>query len=185
MTLVAPGVTTERRAACHRRVSGCGRYVAEVTWLRRFREADGYERWALWSEWPLVAMGLLFLAVLIIPLAKPLTEAQSRALDIANVVIWALFVVDYLVRLYLSPFRWPFVKTHVLDLMVIAVPFFRPFRLLRLFAIVVSTTRRAGGLVVRQVTLYVVAITVIITSTSAVVVYDAEKDTGGHHQDAG
>ena len=150
-----------------------------MTWVRRFREERGFERWGVWTEWPLVLLGLLFLVVLILPLAEPLSARQSRALDVANFVIWALFVVDYGTRLYLAPARQVFVRSHVLDLIVIAVPFLRPFRLLRLFAIVVSTTRRAGGLAVRQVTLYVVAITVVITSTAAVVVYDAERNSGG------
>ena len=143
--------------------------------MRRFREADGYARWLRWTEWPLVVLGLLFLAVLILPLADPLTENETVALDVANVVIWALFVVDYLTRLYLVDDRRQFVRTHVLDLIVIVVPFLRPFRLLRLLAILISTTRRAGGLAVRQVTLYVIGVAVILTSVGAVVVYDAEK----------
>lgn len=147
--------------------------------LRRFRLNGGYELWNRWAEWPLVGLGLIFLVVLILPLAEPLDDAASRALDIANVAIWGVFVVDYFARLYLALSRRRFVRTHVLDLIVIAVPFLRPFRLLRLFAIVVSTTRRAGGLAVRQVTLYVVAVAVIITSTSAVVVYDAERQGTG------
>lgn len=150
-----------------------------MTWLRQFRSDGGYEKWDRWAEWPLVVLGLAFLVVLILPLAEPLSDGESHALDIANVAIWAVFVVDYFARLYLSPSRRHFVRTHILDLIVIAVPFLRPFRLLRLFAIVVSTTRRAGGLAVRQVTLYVVAVAVIITSTAAVVVYDAERQGTG------
>ena len=57
--------------------------------------ADGYSRWERWVEWPLVGLALLFLAVLILPLAEPLTPAQKHALDVANVAIWAIFVVDY------------------------------------------------------------------------------------------
>jgi voltage-gated potassium channel len=98
------------------------------------------------------------------------------ALDAANIVIWALFVVDYLTRLYLVDDRRRFVRSHVLDLIVIVVPFLRPFRLLRLPAIVVSTSRRAGGLAVRRVTLYVIGVAVIVMSVGAVVVYDAEKE---------
>jgi voltage-gated potassium channel len=150
-----------------------------VTWLRRFRAEGGYQRWDRSAEWPLVVLGLLFLVILILPLAEPLSEDQSHALDVANVAIWAVFVIDYFTRLYLAPSRRQFVRTHILDLIVIAVPFLRPFRILRLFAIVVSTTRRAGGLAVRQVTLYVVAVAVIITSTAAVVVYDAERQGTG------
>jgi voltage-gated potassium channel len=143
--------------------------------LRRFRETNGYERWLRWTEWPLVLLGLLFLVVLILPLAEPLTDAETIALDIANVAIWLLFVVDYLTRLYLVDDRRRFVRTHVLDLIVIVVPFLRPFRLLRLLAILISTTRRAGGLAVRKVTLYVLGVSVIMASVGAVVVYDAEK----------
>lgn len=144
--------------------------------LRAFKDQDGYARWLRWTEWPLVVLGLLFLVVLILPLAEPLSETAQRALDVANVVIWALFVTDYLTRLYLVDDRRQFMRTHILDLIVIAVPFLRPFRLLRLLAIVISTTRRAGGLAVRRVTLYVIGVTVIVMSVGAVVVYDAEKE---------
>lgn len=141
-----------------------------------FRANGGYERWLRWTEWPLVALGLLFLVVLILPLAAPLTEAESTTLDVANIVIWLLFVLDYGARLYLVGDRRQFVRTHILDLVVIAVPFLRPFRLLRLLAIVISTSRRAGGLAVRRVTLYVIGVAVIVMSVGAVVVYDAEKE---------
>lgn len=144
--------------------------------LREFRAQDGYERWLRWTEWPLVILGLLFLVVLILPLATSLSAEQNTALDIANVTIWVLFVVDYAARLYLVEDRPRFVRTHILDLIVIAVPFLRPFRLLRLLAIVISTSRRAGGLVVRRVLLYVIGVSVIVMTVSAVVVFDAEKE---------
>lgn len=147
--------------------------------LRAFRERDGLSRWDNWLTWPLIALGLLFLVVLILPLAQPLTPKEASALRVANVAIWAAFVVDYLARLYLSLERAQFVRTHVFDLIVIAVPFLRPFRLLRLVAIVASTTRRAGGLVVRRVTLYVLGVAVVVMAVSAVVVYDAEQHAAG------
>jgi voltage-gated potassium channel len=145
------------------------------TRLAAFRRDGGYHRWDSVAEWPLVVLGLLFVAVLILPLAEPLTGLEVRWLGIANVVIWAIFVVDYVARVYLSLDRGKWIRTHLLDLIVIAVPFLRPFRLLRLLAIVVATGRRAGGLVVQQVTLYVVCIAVVISMTSAVVVYNAER----------
>ena len=147
--------------------------------LIAFRRNGGYHRWDSVAEWPLVGLGLLFLGVLILPLAEPLTKLEFRWLNAANVVIWAIFVVDYVARVYLSLDRRKWIRTHVLDLIVIAVPFLRPFRVLRLLAILLSTTRRVGGLVVRQVTLYVVGIAVIISMTSAVVVYNAERRAPG------
>jgi voltage-gated potassium channel len=154
-------------------------HAGVIARIERFRAADGYARWDRWLAWPLVVLGLAFLVVLILPLARPMTSAESRALAAANLIIWAAFVFDYFARVYLSDDRRRFIRTHVLDLIVVAVPFLRPFRLLRLFAIVASTTRRAGGLVVRQVTLYVIAVALVVMSCSAVVVYDAERKVPG------
>lgn len=51
--------------------------------------------------------------------------------------VWAVFVVEYVVKLYLAPSRRRFVRTHLLDLLVIAVPFLRrAARLLRLLRLV-------------------------------------------------
>jgi len=147
--------------------------------LRRFRDRDGYEQWLRWSEWPLVVLGLLFVVVLVLPLAQPLTDAETKTLQVANIAIWAVFAADYGLRLYLVRDRRIFVRTHVLDLIAIAVPFLRPLRLIRLLAIVISTSRRAGGLVVRRVTLYVLGVAVIVLSVGAVVIYDAERRVEG------
>ena len=49
--------------------------------LSTFRAKDGYQRWMHWTEWPLVVLGLAFLAVLILPLTEPLTGAETRGLD--------------------------------------------------------------------------------------------------------
>src|SRR5664280_2404661 len=47
---------------------------------------------------------------------------------VADVAIWAAFAVDYVARLYLAPARWRFVRSHLLDLLVLVVPFLRPLR---------------------------------------------------------
>jgi voltage-gated potassium channel len=120
-------------------------------------------------------LALLFLFVLILPLAEPLSAGVAHGLDIANVVIWLLFAADYLILLYLALDRRTYLRTHILELLVVVLPILRPFRLLRLFAIVASTTRRAGGLVVRRVTVFVCCIAAISLATAAVVVFDAEK----------
>ena len=149
------------------------------SWLSEFRADSGFERWEVWTEWPLVGLALVFLVVLILPLAHPLSAGVRQGLDVANVLIWAVFAADYLLLLYLALDRRRYVRTHVLDLLVVVLPFLRPFRLLRLFAIVSSTARRAGGRLVRQVTVFAVLTAVIVMATSAVVVFDVEKSAPG------
>src|SRR3954470_23624762 len=50
------------------------------SWLRAFRADRGAERWAKWTEWPLIVLALIFLVVLILPLAHPITATESHAL---------------------------------------------------------------------------------------------------------
>jgi voltage-gated potassium channel len=63
-------------------------------------------------------LSLVFVFLFIAPLAfRHLTPDQTTALNTANIAIWVIFLVDYLVRLYLAPERWRFVRTHVVDLL--------------------------------------------------------------------
>ena len=147
--------------------------------LARFRANGGYERWCQWAEWPMVALSVVFLCVLILPLSANLTNGQATTLRILDLVIWGVFAVEYLVRLYLVEARAQWVKTHVLDLLVVAVPFLRPFRLLRVVAILMSSSRRAGAHVVRQVLIYVAVTSAIVMSVCAVIVYHEEHTARG------
>ena len=59
-----------------------------------------------------------------------------------------MFALDYVVRLWLSPGRRGFVRTHDLDLLVIALP------LLRLVTLVRIVNRKASGSLRGQVVAY-------------------------------
>ena len=96
------------------------------------------EAWERSADYVLVP-----LALILIPLAVHLTPQEQAAFLVANILIWVAFAVDYFVRLYLAPARGRFVRTHVLDFIVVCVPFLRPLRLLRVIGI-------AGEYVVRS-----------------------------------
>jgi len=46
--------------------------------------------------------------------------------------VWAAFVVEYLVKLYLAPSRRRFITHHLIDLAIVALSLLRPLRILRL-----------------------------------------------------
>src|SRR5215203_3797857 len=96
-------------------------YFQRVETLKEFRADGGYERWDRWLAWPMVVLGLLFIAVLILPLAHPLTPGARQALNAANLVIWVAFALDYVTRVFLAPDRRHFIRTHILDLIVVVV----------------------------------------------------------------
>jgi len=77
---------------------------------------------------------------------------EGAGIDAVNLVIWAVFAVDYVARPYLSPKAGGFAKSHKLEAIVVAVPFLRPLRLLRLVSIVVAGSRRAANKAVGRLT---------------------------------
>lgn len=97
--------------------------------LHRFREpvvtalGQGRVRWAY--EAVMIALAVTVAVLLAFP-----DEGWVRT---ANVVIWAIFVVDYVVRLGLSTDRRRFVRRNVPDLIaILPLDFFRLARLARL-----------------------------------------------------
>ncbi len=90
------------------------------------------ERFEAAVEIPMIVLSLLIVPVALMPVVEDLTATSLRTLEVLGVVIWALFAVQYIVLLYLSTDRWHTVKTHKLDLVLVALPFLRPLRLFRI-----------------------------------------------------
>jgi len=96
------------------------------------RSQDAYDRFSALVEVPMTVLALLWLAILVVPAVTHVPTAAAEALDSIDYVIWAAFVAEYLVKLYLAPSRRRFVRGHIIDLLVIAIPVSRPLRVLRL-----------------------------------------------------
>jgi voltage-gated potassium channel len=101
--------------------------------MRSFgRSQDAYDRFSSFVEVPMTVLALLWLPVLVVPAIVHVSAGAGNALDTIDYLVWAVFVVEYLIKLYLAPSRWHFFRSHLIDLLVIAVPVFRPLRVLRL-----------------------------------------------------
>jgi voltage-gated potassium channel len=87
------------------------------------------------DPWALV-LAIAWLPVLIIPLITTLHGAIAAAFEALDYFVWAAFAVEYAVKLRLAVDRRRFVRHHLLDLAVVAVPILRPLRLARLFRFV-------------------------------------------------
>jgi voltage-gated potassium channel len=95
----------------------------------RLRGEDRYERLA---GPPLAVLGLVFLAVYALPILKPdLSPSYQTACYTISLVVWIVFVVDYLARLAMARDRLQFVRRYWLDLLIIALPMMRPLRAVR------------------------------------------------------
>lgn len=106
------------------------------------RSKDAYDRFSAAVDVPLTVLAVLWLPVLVLPLVIRVRGGVASTFDTIDYLVWAVFVVEYLVKLYLAPARWLFIRGHLVDLLVIAVPVLRPLRLLRLLRLL--TLARSG-----------------------------------------
>ena len=135
--------------------------------------------WERATEWPLTGAAVVFLGAYA---WEVLTNAQGGTKNAAELMIdavWALFGVDYLVRLTLAPSRGRWFLRHLPDLAIIVLPFLRPLRLLRLVTLVSIMQRSAGTALRGRITLYTVGSAALLIFTSALASLDAERHEPG------
>jgi voltage-gated potassium channel len=99
---------------------------------RLARSQDAYDRFAAAVDTPLMVITILWLPILLIPLVSPVHGSVAETFAIIDYTVWALFVLEYGIKMYLTPARGRYFRTHLLDLLIVAVPFFRPARVGRL-----------------------------------------------------
>lgn len=131
-------------------------------------------------EKPLAIAALIFLAGYSVEvLCQPHGMARTVVSDVQNVT-WAVFVVDYLIRLRKVEAgqrrRW-FLR-HLFDLAIVALPLLRPLRLLRLVYLVNALQRAVGSAIRGKVIIYAVFGAVLLVYVSSLAVLDAER---GHN----
>jgi voltage-gated potassium channel len=140
------------------------------------RTLERVERWERRTAGTLTGLAVLFIVVYAVPILRPAMPADWRtACEVANVVIWVLFAVDYIVRLRLSPDRLRFLRSNLFDLAVLALPALRPLRMLRLVTALLVLNRRTERWTRGRLALYVGASTAMLVLVAGLAVLDAER----------
>ncbi|AOZ73431.1 hypothetical protein BK816_02570 [Boudabousia tangfeifanii] len=124
----------------------------------------------------MIAAFAFFIAYAWSVLDTSLSPLEEQILFWTQIALWALFVIDYLVRLALCPEPWTFVKRNWFDLLVISLPMFRPLRLLQLLAVLRVFDRHAGNAMRGKVATYAIGTTLIVLIVSALAILDVERN---------
>lgn len=136
-------------------------------------------RWERAAEWPLVIAALIFLAAYAAQILATPEGLVETASEVVLKATWVVFVVDYVVRLLITRHRWRWFWHHLLDLAIVALPIFRPLRLMRFFTIIALIQRNTGSMLRGRVAAFTVGATALTVFVAALAVYDAERGSGG------
>jgi len=157
------------------------------------------ERLEGWLETPMIVLGFIWLALLIVELRWGL----NPFLEIVGAVIWGVFILDFVVRLVIAPHKLSYVKSNWLTLIALIIPAFRILRILRVLRML-RLARAARGLrLLRVVTSlnrgmkaisasfgrrgfgYIVALTLIVNLAGAAGMYAFENEMPGGFESYG
>lgn len=76
-------------------------------------------------ERPMIVLSLVWVALVAIELARGLT----RPIEIAGMVIWALFAIDFVVKFAIAPRKWTFLRRNWITGLSLLLPAFRLLRI--------------------------------------------------------
>jgi voltage-gated potassium channel len=96
-------------------------------------------------ELAMVALALVFLVLLIVQFAVDLSPRGERRVNLVLTLIWAVFGIDFFVRLALAPSKIAFLRSNWIAGVALIIP---AFRVLRVFSLArVGPSVRVAGIV--------------------------------------
>lgn len=99
--------------------------------LSRRQKEELRERVDEWFDLPLLLAAVVLVLLLVVEATQTLRPPWDAHVEWIGLGIWALFGVEFALRLWLSPDRLAYLRAHWLDALTVALPAFRVFRVLR------------------------------------------------------
>jgi voltage-gated potassium channel len=140
-----------------------------------YEDSSRLERWERRSEWPLATIALIFLAAYSFDVLAEPKGKVDHVVDAILSITYAVFVIDYAVRLALATNRGRWFFRHILDLLIVALPLLRPLRLLRVVVLVVALQRAMGGAFRGRVIVYTVSATLLLIYVASLAILEEER----------
>ena len=151
----------------------------------RIMRSYNLERWESHAELPLAGVAVVFLVAYSVEvLAQPRGLTHSL-LGWFMYALYLAFAVDYVARLTMAAQRRRWFFRHLLDLAIIAIPFLRPLRMLRLVAPVGALQKAFGDANRGRVVIYTAFTAVLLIYAGSLAELEAERSGPGHIKNFG
>jgi voltage-gated potassium channel len=137
--------------------------------------------WRRYTDIPLTVAAALFLVAYAWEVIADLKPPDDIIAETVMWIIWAFFVIDFVVNLVLAERKVHWFFTHFLDFLIVALPALRPLRLLRLVTLLKFLNRGAGRALRGRVVTYAAGAAIILVFVAALAELDVERHAIGSH----
>ena len=127
------------------------------------------------ADWPLTVTALVFLGAYAWQVIGRIEGTSALLLEAVMWATWGIFAMDYLANLWLAGDRSSWFVRNLHELVIVALPFFRPLRLLRLVTLLSVLHRTLGDTLRGRVVTYVVGSATMLVFVGALAVLDVEQ----------
>lgn len=140
-----------------------------------------------YSELPLFILAIIWLALLV----AELLDKSNSFLTNTGIVIWVIFIIDFVLKFIIATSKLQFLKKNILTLISLVIPAFRILRFIRIFRLVRLTRslrlvkllgsfnrgmRSLANTLERRAVIYVVILSGIVVLLGAAGMYAFEKE---------
>ena len=139
-------------------------------------------KWRKRTALPTLVLSLLYTITFVTPIYfYPLNSNLKHFCNFLNIFIWVYFFADYLIQFSLSSEKGNFVKKHLMELVLVIVPFFRPLRALRALLFTTNATIRSRKTLIRSIPILITCTTVLMIIIMGAAILDVERNAPGSH----
>ena len=138
------------------------------------------------NEWqkktaaPSLVLSLLFTLSFVTPIyLYPINSNLKNLCTLINYSTWVLFAIDYLVQFKLASNPSKYLKTHIFELLLVILPFFRPLRALRAIAFTAQASVRSKKAFIKSIPLVMTAATILMIVIMGAAILDIERNAPG------
>ncbi len=129
------------------------------------------------TETPMLILSVVYVVVALLPDIAVLSPDDLEFLDGLLWIVWGIFATELLVKIFVSPKPLQYMMQNWPDVLIVAMPFLRPLRFLRILLVLPKAWRQTKS-VLRQKTFSFIGLTSLSTVLlSAAFVYRGEKGT--------
>jgi len=135
-------------------------------------------RWERRSALPLALLALAYMGLWAFQVLAPLSSTEWDIVEAFILLIWAIFIADFVVRLLLHADKKHFLKSNVIEITALILPSFRFLRVLRVITAIGIMTRVVQTIQGR-VNIYIAMMLPMLVLAGSIGVLEAERNAPG------